>query len=103
MVEYELKHDTEQRVTVHLRDDLSEGTPMRRLQRRMQRLCREGTADELVIDVSGLSFNDVHGLAMLLSLHGECRNEGRRLIVSGAHGQVRDKLRMAGLLEFLGS
>lgn len=53
------------------------------------------------IDVSPISFMDSYGVATLVSLRRDSEERGKRFVVEGADGQVRDKLRVTGVLGFL--
>lgn len=51
--------------------------------------------------LSGLSFMDNFGVATLVALHQEASERGKRFVVEDAQGQVREKLRVTGLLRVL--
>jgi anti-anti-sigma factor len=53
------------------------------------------------LDVRRLRFLDNFGVATLVVLQRESQQKGKRLLVEGSQGQVRDKLRMTGVLKLL--
>jgi anti-anti-sigma factor len=55
----------------------------------------------ITIDASTITFVDNYGVAALLDLRRESERQGKRLVVEGTDGQVRDKLRVTGVLNLL--
>jgi anti-anti-sigma factor len=53
------------------------------------------------LDLSRIAFLDNFGVAALVSLMQECQRRNKRLIITGAERQVRDKLRVSGVLPVL--
>ena len=53
------------------------------------------------VDISPLSFMDSYGVATLVALLKESHERGKRFVVEGAAGQVREKLRVTGVLRIL--
>ncbi|WP_336922851.1 SulP family inorganic anion transporter [Aquipuribacter sp. SD81] len=53
-------------------------------------------ADLVVLDAAAVPFVDVQGAVMLTDVARDLASRGRRLVVAGATGQVRDALRAAG-------
>lgn len=69
----------------------------------LSRLVDEGLAggDGVTLDVAGLTFIDLEGVAMLLRLAQRTRSAGNRFAVRGADGQVARKLAETGVLAYL--
>ncbi len=44
---------------------------------------------------------DNYGVATLVALHRESKEQGKRLIIEHASGQVRDKLTVTGVIQIL--
>jgi len=57
--------------------------------RRMAERLFADTASEIVINLQHLEFIDSSGLGMLLIARDEAGKRNRRIILKGAHGQVR--------------
>lgn len=53
------------------------------------------------IDLSGVSFMDNYGVATLVTLQRQSGERGKRFMVEGSAGQVRDKLKVTGVLRIL--
>jgi len=55
----------------------------------------------VLVNVRGLGFMDNYGVATLVALLMDCRQHGMGFRVAGADGQVREKLRVTGVLRLL--
>lgn len=55
----------------------------------------------ITLDAGGISFLDNFGVATLVGLRKESERRGKRLVVVGSDRQVRDKLRVTGVLRLL--
>jgi anti-anti-sigma factor len=55
----------------------------------------------IALELRDLHALDLEGIGMLLTLRREAERQGKRLVIRGATGQVRDKLRTTGVLRFL--
>ena len=53
------------------------------------------------LDLAPVSFMDNYGVATLVALHRESKEQGKRLIIEHASGQVRDKLTVTGVIQIL--
>ncbi len=53
------------------------------------------------LNISGVGFMDSYGVATLVGLMRASHDRGKRLVVEGAMGQVRDKLQVTGVLGIL--
>ena len=53
------------------------------------------------LDLSAITFMDNYGVAALVSLLREADERGKRLVVEGEAGQVREKLKVTGVLRLL--
>ena len=55
--------------------------------RRRNAACRSTPAEKLILNLSGLTFMDSSGLAVVLHLHRTCARSGYEFIVRGAPPQ----------------
>ncbi len=62
---------------------------------------RELDAQALTLDLSGVSFTDSTGLAILLQERARARRRGTTLRIRGATGQTRELLERTGVLTVL--
>jgi anti-anti-sigma factor len=53
------------------------------------------------LNLSGVRFMDSYGVATLVGLRRASQDRGKRFVVEGATGQVRDKLQVTGVLGIL--
>jgi len=58
--------------------------------------------DEVIIDLSALSFLDSSGIAVLVTGQQELTTQDRRLAVRGARPHAMKVFEIAGLIDFLG-
>jgi len=68
----------------------------------MERVRAEKGTELLVLDLSEVSFMDVHAAEMLAGLAKKLESKGIRVDAVEAHAEVRDRLRGEGLEEQLG-
>ena len=62
---------------------------------------REFDAQALTLDLTGVSFTDSTGLAILLEARTRARRSGTTLRIRGASGQTRELLERTGVLTLL--
>ncbi len=60
-----------------------------------------GSADDVVIDLSGVGFVDSSGLRVLVEAHQRAEAEDRRVVLSDPSRPVLRLLEITGLLEYL--
>jgi anti-anti-sigma factor len=53
------------------------------------------------VDVHALRYIDLEGVASLLALRRDSTERGKRFTIEGAQGQVREKLAVTGVLDYL--
>lgn len=72
---------------------------------RLREALKEHVVDEdvrvIALDLSRMTFLDGYGATALVSVMQESERLGKRLFVTGADRQVRDKLRVTGVLAVL--
>ena len=56
-----------------------------------------GTADEVVLDLSELSYIGSVGVKVIIKTLDELETQGKRLVITGAQGHVKVVLQMLGL------
>ena len=63
----------------------------------VERVEAEGPPELLVIDLSGLSFMDSSGMAVIAAAHARALEEGRRFVIVNPKGGVRRAFEVSGL------
>ena len=63
----------------------------------VERVEAEGPPELLVIDLSGLSFMDSSGMAVIAAVHARALEEGRQLVIVNPKGGVRRAFEVSGL------
>jgi anti-anti-sigma factor len=72
-----------------------------RLEEAIDSACEDEAGRPILVDLSGLEFIDSTGLSVLVSATRRSRDNGNRLRVRGASGQVRRILEVAGVHDWL--
>jgi anti-anti-sigma factor len=101
MVEYQVGEDRFGGIHLTLRGEMAGRLWAGRLGRAVRDHLGGGAPTVIHVDVSPLRFMDNFGVATLVALRREFAGRGTRLLVEGARGQVREKLRVAGVLRVL--
>ncbi len=101
MVEYRVRDKRGDYVLVELRGELANQFWTATLRRALEDHFVDDGVRQIRLDLSPVRFVDNYGIATLVALHGESRQRGKQLIVEGARAQVREKLRMTGVLKLL--
>jgi anti-anti-sigma factor len=101
MVEYEVKGGKGADVRLVLRGELAGRLWADPLRRALEAQYRDEAVRRIRADLSGLSFLDHFGVATLMALRRESTERGKRFVIQGATGQVRDKLRVTGVHRML--
>jgi anti-anti-sigma factor len=100
-VEYAVVEKSGDRVVLQLRGELTESVQTDRVQEALEEHYVDDGVRVIKLDLSSLAFLDSYGVATLVALMKESERRGKRLVVTRATGQVRDKLRMTGVLTVL--
>jgi anti-anti-sigma factor len=101
MVEYEVQGGKGTDVCLVLRGELAGRLWADQLRRALEAQYRDEAVRRIRADLSGLSFLDHFGVATLVALRRESTERGKRFVIQGATGQVRDKLRVTGIHKML--
>jgi anti-anti-sigma factor len=81
-----------------LRGELEGDVPSEVLKRELERHYVDDGVRTICVKLDQLDLITLDGVGILLELWTESRRRGKRFIVQDAHGQVREKLRISGLL-----
>ena len=101
MVEYEVQGGEGADIRLVLRGELAGRLWADHLRRALEAHYRDEGVRRIRADLSGLSFLDHFGVATLVALRRESTERGKRFVIQGATGQVRDKLRVTGIHKML--
>ena len=99
MVEYEVEDQEGEDVRLRLRGELAGRLWTTHIRRALEDV--DDGVTRIRADLSGLSFMDNFGIATLVALQRESSQRGKRFVVEGARGQVRDKLQVTGIQRVL--
>ena len=88
-------------VTVRLEGELVGVGNSARLRQALEEHFVDDGVQVITLDLSTVSFLDNYGATALVALMQESERRGKRLFVTGADRQVRDKLRVTGILNVL--
>lgn len=81
-----------------LRGELRDDVSSEELKRELERHYVDDGVRTICVKVNEVDLITLDGVGILLELWDESRNRGKRFVVQDARGQVRDKLRITGLL-----
>jgi anti-anti-sigma factor len=84
-----------------LRGELRGDVSSEELKRQLERHYVDDGVRMICVKVNEVDLITLEGVGILLELWDESRNRGKRFLVQDAQGQVRDKLRITGLLRTL--
>ena len=101
VVDYEVVAREGERVVLQLRGELTAALQTDTLREALEEHYVDDGVRRIEVDIAPLRFLDSYGVATLVALHKESRERGKRFVVGGAQGQVREKLRVTGVLEIL--
>ena len=88
-------------MVVALRGSLAAEDWTDRLEAFLQEHYVDDGVTRIVLDLSGVDWVDLEGVATIIRLAHHAADRGKRLLVSGATGPVRAKLERTGVLEYL--
>jgi anti-anti-sigma factor len=100
-VEYAVVDKSADRVVLQLRGELTGSLQTDRIKEALEEHYVDDGVTVIRVDLSELSFLDNYGVATLVALMRESERRGKRFLAAGAERQVRDKLRIAGVLGLL--
>ena len=100
-LEYTVALKTSEVVGLELRGELAGPTWTKTLKRSLEEHYVDDGVRHIRVDLGPLRFIDSSGVVTLIALHTESRSRNKHFTVEGATGQVRDKLRVTGMLSFL--
>jgi anti-anti-sigma factor len=100
-IEYRVVGRSGDGVVVQLVGELTGAGHAARLREALEEQFVDDGVRVITIDASTITFVDNHGVAALLELRRESERKGKRLLVQGSDRQVRDKLRVTGVLNLL--
>ena len=89
-------------VVLRLRGDLSATLRTAKIKQSLEEHFVDDGVQQIRVDLSTVTFMDSFGVATLVGLMKESQGRGKRFVVEGATGQVREKLRVTGVLGILG-
>lgn len=84
-----------------LEGELVDEEPMAPVEKALEEQFVDDGVRRIALDLAELRTLDLEGIGMLLSLRREAERQGKALVIKGATGQVREKLRTTGVLRFL--
>lgn len=102
-VEYRVTDRGSDYVVVELRGELGRTVQSDRLKEILEEHFVDDGVRLIRLDLSGLSFLDAHGVALLVALLKESTRRGKRFRVEGVHDQTLAKLRETGVASVLGA
>ncbi len=101
MADFDVTERRGEDVVVQVRGELSGELQTERLKQELEEHYVDDGVRVIRVDIAPVSFLDSFGVATLVGLLKESHRRGKRFLVEGAHGQVRDKLRVTGVLRIL--
>lgn len=101
MAEIEVTSSRSGTVRASLAGDLVGTARAGAVRRRLAEQYGTDSVERVEVDVSGVSMIDLEGVAALVVSSNDARRSGKRMQVTGAQGQVREKLRTTGVLRLL--
>jgi anti-anti-sigma factor len=101
VIEFEVKAREGDHVLLELKGDLAGRVMTDRLKAVLEEHYVDDGVRRIRVDVSPVRFMDSYGVATLVGLLRESHARGKQFVVEGASGQVREKLRVTGVLGIL--
>ena len=92
---------SDQRVVLLIEGELVDQEPIVVLEDALEEQYVDDGVRRIALDLTNLRALDLEGVGMLLRLRQEAERQGKRLAVTNPSGQVREKLRTTGVLQFL--
>ena len=101
MVHYQVLDKAGDTVLLQLSGELAHEFRTEQLRRGLEEHFVDDGVKVIRVDLSPVSFMDSYGVATLVSLLKESQERGKRFVIEGAQGQVREKLGVTGVLKVL--
>lgn len=101
MVQYRIADRTEDSVLLQLSGELAHHFRTEPLRRALEEHFVDDGVKLIRVDLAPVTFMDSYGVATLMSLLKESQERGKKFLVEGAQGQVREKLGVTGVLRVL--
>lgn len=101
MAEIEVTPNRSGDVRASVAGDLTGTAEAGAVRRRLAEQCAVDGVRSVEVDLSDVSMIDLEGVAALVISSNDARRAGKQLRVTGARGQVRDKLQTTGVLRLL--
>ncbi|MDP8956910.1 MAG: STAS domain-containing protein [Actinomycetota bacterium] len=101
MVQYRIAARTGDAVLLQLSGELAHFFRTEQLRRALEDHFVDDGVKVIRVDLSPVTFMDSYGVATLVSLLKESQERGKKFLVEGAQGQVREKLGVTGVLKVL--
>ena len=99
MVDYEVLDREGDHAFLVLRGELVGDVSSDHVKRELERHYVDDGVRTIRVDLADLDFINLDGIRILLELRAESIHRGKRFVVQDAQGQVREKLRVTGLLD----
>jgi anti-anti-sigma factor len=99
VVDYEVTERERDQVSLVLHGDLTDDLTAERLERSLERHYVDDGVRSIRVDLREVGAISLEGVAVLVELWRASRRRGKEFVVGGARGQVREKLRVTGLLK----
>jgi anti-anti-sigma factor len=100
-VDYRVAERRGDSVTVQLSGELIGSDRAAQLRKALEDHFVDDGVRVITLDLARIAFLDNFGVAALVSLMHESQRRNKRLFITGAERQVRDKLRVTGVLPVL--
>jgi anti-anti-sigma factor len=100
-LEYDVEIKTREEVHLRLKGELAGEEWTRQLHRSLEEHYVDDGVRSIRVDLSGLRFLDSNGVATLIALRRESAHRGKDFTIDQPRGQVREKLRVTGMLGYL--
>jgi anti-anti-sigma factor len=101
MVQFEVLERSEDHVVLGIKGELEEGLRTEALGDALEELFVDDGVKVIQVDLSPVTFLDNYGVATLMTLHRRSQERGKRFLVQNPRGQVKEKLRVTGVLGVL--
>lgn len=100
-LEYQVARLEGGRVDIALRGSLSDEDWTDRLEAFLSEHYVDDGVSVIRLDLSGVDWVDLEGIATLIRLANHTRDRGKRFVLAGSRGHVREKLARTGVIEYL--
>jgi anti-anti-sigma factor len=101
VLDHEVTERTGDEARILLHGELSGDVPVERLREDLERHFVNDGVRVIRVDLSDVDMIDLEGVSILLVLWRESHKRGKRFVVDGATGQVREKIATTGLTRLL--